>query len=127
MSHSQQLGTEMHYGSELSDVLALIIHFPMSSEVSEQMSERMSAAERASKASSVKQANEWAVCACEQTDKRVAQNLHWGYWLFWTIVGWRQEAKEEAEEPEEEENEKEEEKEEEEEAKVAKKRRRGKR
>ena len=52
----------------------LIIHFPTSEGVSE-VSERVSAAEGASEASSLKQANEWAVKANEQMDERVAQYL----------------------------------------------------
>ena len=47
----------------------LIIHFPTSEGVSE-----VSAAERTSEASRAEQANEWAVQANEQMDKRVT---HW--------------------------------------------------
>ena len=50
------------------------------------MSEQVSAAERASKASSAEQANEWAVGANERTDKRVAQYFNLGFWLIWTIA-----------------------------------------
>ena len=59
-----------------------IEHFPMSLGVSEQGSERMSAAECASKVSSVEQANEWAL----HTDERLAQHLRPKSWLFGTTV-----------------------------------------
>ena len=82
----------------------LIIHCPTSegvsevsegvSEVSERASNRVSAAEGASKASSPEQANEWAVRANKRTDERVAQYLRPDFWLLSTIVkrrntGWR--------------------------------------
>ena len=51
-----------------------IIHFPMSEGVSE-VSEPVSAAEGASKASSLEQANEWAVRANERTDGPVHTSL----------------------------------------------------
>ena len=46
----------------------------------------MSAAEYASKASSVEQANEWVMRANERTDKQMAQYLHLNSWLIWTTV-----------------------------------------
>ena len=46
----------------------------------------MSAAEGASEASSLEQANEWAVRANERTDERVAQYYSLYSWLFSTIV-----------------------------------------
>ena len=45
----------------------------MSSRVSEQASERMSAMKRTSEVSSVEQANEWALRANEQVDGQMAQ------------------------------------------------------
>ena len=65
-----------------------IIHLSMSLGVSEWASERMSVAERGIKASSVEQANEWAVRANKQMDerKRVAQYLRPDSWLIWTTV-----------------------------------------
>ena len=56
------------------------------SERSEWASERVSAAEGASEASSPEQANEWAVRANEQTDERVAQYLLLFSCLFHTTV-----------------------------------------
>ena len=47
-----------------------IIHFPTSSGVSKRTSEQMSAAEHVGKASSLEQANEWAVRANKRTDER---------------------------------------------------------
>ena len=44
----------------------------MGSEASDEASERMSAAERASEMSSAHEANEWAVWANERAGKRVA-------------------------------------------------------
>ena len=55
----------------------------MSLGVGVQTGKWMSAAERAS---SAKQANEWAVRVNEQMDERVAQYLCPNSWLFWTIV-----------------------------------------
>ena len=46
----------------------------------------MSAAERASEASSVEQANKWAVRVNERTDERVAQYLRLYFWLIQTTV-----------------------------------------
>ena len=57
---------------------SLIIHFPTCSQVSERTSERMSAAERTSEASSAEQ----AVRANEQTEGRVTQYLRLDSWLF---------------------------------------------
>ena len=70
-------------------------------------SARMSAAERASKASSAEQVNEWAVRAIEQLDERIAQHstrqfyaistqnavvADWRWWYRWRwrwcTVGW---------------------------------------
>ena len=56
------------------------------SEVSERASERVSAAERASEASSAEQVNDWAVQANERTDERVAQYYNLYSWLFWPTV-----------------------------------------
>ena len=56
------------------------------SERSEQASKRVSAVECASKASSPKQTNEWAVRANERANERVAQYFSMYSWLFWTIV-----------------------------------------
>ena len=66
-----------------------IIHFPTSEGVSK-VSEWVSAAEGASKASGPEQANEWAVQAKDRTDERVAQNLHLCSFLFSTTVTCRQ-------------------------------------
>ena len=57
----------------------------MSEGVSE-VSERVSAAERASEASSAEQANEWAVQANKRMDKRVAQYFSLYLWFFWPKV-----------------------------------------
>ena len=57
-----------------------INHFPKSSRVSEQMS----AAERASKASSTEQANERAVRANEQREERMAQYSTRRFLIIWT-------------------------------------------
>ena len=46
------------------------------------VSERMSAAERASKASNAEQSNEWVVWTNERTDKRVAQYFGHDMWLL---------------------------------------------
>ena len=54
--------------------------------MSEQASERVSAAERASEASSVEQADKLSVPANEGTDKRVAQYLRPDSWLFQITV-----------------------------------------
>ena len=51
----------------------LMIHFPTSSGVSEQANERMTAADCASEATSVVQANEWVMWANERTDEHVTQ------------------------------------------------------
>ena len=51
----------------------LIIAFPTSSGVSERASERMSAAERVSKARRVELANEWAGQANEQKSQRTSE------------------------------------------------------
>ena len=59
----------------------LIIHFPTSKGVSK-VSERVNAVERASKASTAEQVNEWAVRANE----RVAQYFNLYTWLFWPTV-----------------------------------------
>ena len=56
----------------------LITHVTMSSGVRK----RMSAAERASEASSVEQTQEWAVWANERTDERVVQYFSLYFWLF---------------------------------------------
>ena len=66
----------------------LMIDFPTSLAVNARTSEQMSAEERTTKASNMKQANEWAVRAKEQTDKRAAQYLQGDSFLFWTIVRW---------------------------------------
>ena len=65
--------------------LRLMIHFPTSSGVSERASKQMSAAEGASEKKQG-EAIEWAVQVNQQTDKWVAQYLHRGSQLFWTIV-----------------------------------------
>ena len=49
-------------------------------------SERMSAVERPSKASSAVQADEWEVRVNEWTNEWVAHNLCLNSWLFWTTV-----------------------------------------
>ena len=54
----------------------LITHFPTSSGVSERASKRMSAVERASKASRAEQANKRVVRANEQTDGRATGPVH---------------------------------------------------
>ena len=64
----------------------MTIYLPTSSGVSEQASERVSAAEHASEASSAEQANELALRANERTNERVAHYFHRDSWLFWTIV-----------------------------------------
>ena len=51
-----------------------------------EVSERVSVAEHASKASNVVQANKWAVLANDGMDEQVAQYLHMDSRLFWTIV-----------------------------------------
>ena len=67
-----------------------IIHFPTSWGVSEQASKRVSeranewSQQRASKASSAKQVNEWAVQGNKRTDKQAAQYLCPNSWLIWT-------------------------------------------
>ena len=60
----------------------LIIHYPTSSGVNEWASELTSERSEQCEVISVVQANEWAVRANEQTDKRVAQYLHLDFWLF---------------------------------------------
>ena len=64
----------MHYGSEQPD-FETIIHFPTSEEGSERASERMSAAERASKPSRAEQANE----RFKRMDETVAQYFSLDY------------------------------------------------
>ena len=61
-------------------------HFPQAREWVKGASEQMSAAECASEASSVEQANEWAARVNERTDKRVAQFSNLYSWLFWPTV-----------------------------------------
>ena len=51
----------------------------------------MSAAERVSKASSVKQAYKWAVQANKRMDEQVAQ--YFCFWLIWPTVLWPTEEK----------------------------------
>ena len=51
-----------------------------------EVSERASAVEVASEASSPKYANEWAVQVNERTDERVTQYCSLYFWLFSTIV-----------------------------------------
>ena len=58
------------------------------SERSEQVGERVSAAERACEASRAVQANEWAVRVNEQKDERVTQYFILYFWRFWTMVWW---------------------------------------
>ena len=66
----------------------LIILFPTSKGLSE-VSERVSAAERASEASRAEWTNEWAVWENEQTDERVAQYSDLYSWLLWpTVHSW---------------------------------------
>ena len=68
----------MHYGTKLGHFETLQIHLP----TSEGVSERVSAAEGTSKASSPEQANERAVWANERTDELVAQYCSLYFWLF---------------------------------------------
>ena len=56
------------------------------SKKSKQASQRVSAAERATKASSTEQAHEWAVHANERIDEQVAQYFSLYFWLFWPTV-----------------------------------------
>ena len=56
------------------------LSYKLGSERSEWASKRMSAAERASKASSAEQANEWAVGVNEQTDKWFLTNRNHDGW-----------------------------------------------
>ena len=60
-----------------------MIHFPMSSRVSEWAREQVSAVVGAN---SVELAIKWAMRANEQTDKWMAPYLHLDSWLFWTIL-----------------------------------------
>ena len=80
---------ELHYGSEQPDTEPLNHPFShkLGSEWVSGASKRMRSAERASKASSGEQVNDWAVGANEQTDEQVAQYLRPDSWLFWTTVG----------------------------------------
>ena len=76
--------TVLRYGLKLYEIDAFILGnlFPTSSGVDEQASKRISAMERASKASCAEQANECAARANKQTDERVAQHLRPDSWLF---------------------------------------------
>ena len=71
----------VHYGPEQKKRTKLMIHFPMSSGVSEQESQKMSTAECASEAISAQQANELVVRANEWTDERVAQYMRTDSWM----------------------------------------------
>ena len=68
------------------------------SERSEWASEQVSAAKGANEASSLKQANEWALQANKRTDEWVAQYFSLYSWLFWPTVQhrkWKEEKQEE--------------------------------
>ena len=77
-----------HYGSQQGDIEPsnYTLSHELGSERSEWASERMSSAERTSKASSAEQVNEWVVRTEVGKDKLVARYSRPDSWLIWTTV-----------------------------------------